>query len=76
MEIQGQILQCLVVSAFAEVEQKCFCLEIPGQAAMGAESSLTTRENAAEVSWRILQIPREMQDQGTEHKARTNCGRG
>lgn len=50
MEIQGQILQRLVVSAFAEVEQKCFCLEIPGQAAMGGESSLTTRENAAEVS--------------------------
>jgi len=51
--------------------------ETPGQAARrGGEGSLTARKIPAEVSWRMLQISREIQDQGTVHKARTNCGRG
>lgn len=50
--------------------------EIPGQAARVGGSSLTAREIPAEVSWRMLQISREIQDEGTVHKARTNCGRG
>lgn len=50
--------------------------EISGQAARVGESSLTAREIPGEVSWRTLQISREIQDQGTVHKVRTNCGRG